>query len=98
MAAAFKYTSYAFNVEWNEIKLIIRAGGECSDVISAESMGKEYAHAVHSNGGIISMGDVCKSVECFNINGYNYYKIRDIAALLGLDVSYDSTTGKIKCK
>lgn len=98
LAAAFKDTQYAFNVEWSELGIRIRAGEECNDVISAENMGKEYVHAVHSNGGIISMDDACKSVECFNINGYNYYKIRDLAALLGFEVSYNSTTGEIECK
>lgn len=103
MAAAFKGTDYAFNAQWDEIGSTLRilTGEECKDVISTEIRSSEYAHAVHSNGGIICMNDeecASKSVECYNINGYNYYKTRDIADLLGFCVNYNSVTGKIEFK
>lgn len=101
LAAAFKDTGYAFSVEWSNMGIRIRRGQESIDEISGGSMAKGYAKATHSYGGVITLDDdeyASKSVECYNINGYNYYKIRDIADLLGFDVNYDSTTGKIECK
>lgn len=102
LAAAFKGTGYAFSVEPDQMGGVrIRRGKQCSDVISAEGMGMVNVNAVHSNGGIISFDDeklASKSVECYSINGYNHYKIRDIAAILGFEVIYDSATGRIECR
>lgn len=98
LAAALSNANYAYNVEMEILGLNIHKG-ESNDVISDESLGSEYAHAVHSNGGIITLDDdTCKSVECFNINGYNYYKIRDIADVLGFKTDYDNFSGKIVCE
>jgi hypothetical protein len=98
LAAAFKGTRYGFDVGWDEMGVNILTGEQSKDVISTESLGTEAAHAVHSNGGILHKGDDVVSVECYMINGYNYYKIRDIAAFLGFAVDYDSKTGKIDCQ
>lgn len=98
LAAAFKDTNYAFDVGWDELGVNIFLNQQSKDVISTESLGTEFAHAVHSNGGILSKGDDVVSVECYKINGYNYYKVRDVAAFLGFNVSYDSITGKIYCQ
>ncbi|QOX64899.1 hypothetical protein FRZ06_16870 [Anoxybacterium hadale] len=98
LAAAFKGTRYAFDVGWDEGGVNILMGVQSKDAISIESLGADAAHAVHSNGGILHKGDDVVSVECFMINGYNYYKIRDLAAFLGFTVSYDSKSGKINCQ
>jgi hypothetical protein len=99
LAAAFKGTRYAFDVGWDELGVNIYMGEQSKDVISTQSVGTEFAQAVHSNGGILHKGDEdVVSVECYMINGYNYYKIRDIAAFLGFAVNYDSATGKIDCQ
>ena len=98
LAAAFKGTRYAFDVGWDQLGVNIFMGKQSGDVISTESLGTEAAHAVHSNGGILSKGEDVVSVECYMINGSNYYKIRDIAAFLGFGVDYNSTTKKIECQ
>lgn len=98
LAAALKDTRYAFDVGWDELGVNLFMGEQSDDVISTESLGTEFAHAVHSNGGILRKGDDIVSVECYKINDSNYYKIRDIAAFLGFDVSYDSNTGEIHCQ
>lgn len=102
LAAAFKETEYAFDVELleNNFGLRINTNVNCNYDISHEGNGNEYACATHSNAGIITLNDEecgSKSVECYNINGYNYYKIRDIGDLLGFSIDYNSATGKIEC-
>lgn len=98
LAAAFKGTRYAFDVGWDNLGVNILMGEQSKDAISTESLGTDFVHAVHSNGGILTKGDDVVSVECFMINGSNYYKIRDLAAFLGFTVTYDSKTGKINCQ
>lgn len=98
LAAAFKGTRYSFDVGWDNLGVNILMGEQSKDSISTESLGTDFVHAVHSNGGILHKGDDVVSVECYMINGYNYYKIRDLAAFLGFTVNYDSKTGKIDCQ
>lgn len=98
LAAAFKGTRYAFDVEWDQLGGEIYMGRQSNDVICTESLGTEAMHAVHSNGGILTKGDDIKLMECYMINDSNYYKISDLAAFLGFNVNYDSITGKIYCQ
>lgn len=42
---------------------------------------------------ILSAGNVKNtSVDCYNISGYNYFKLRDVGELLGLDISYNESS------
>lgn len=87
-----------FNVSWDEDKSAISittgrkyvpVGGELSgtdELSSAEVNFNEVRLIVNGNEQVL---------DAYNINGNNYFKIRDLADIVGFDVGWDGTTGTV---
>lgn len=98
LAAAFKSTDFAFNVEWDpQNHAFTIALGEympsAEDVpplaqeVSVASRAKADMYAKQEDGSLIPL--VCRA---YLINGNHYIKLRDICAVMGVSVSWDSTS------
>lgn len=90
-------TNYSFEVEWNDALKSINlttgknytpVGGEMSGVGSVTQFGTPTTAALYVNG-------VRVDPEAYNINGNNYYKIRDIADVIGFGIDWDQATSTV---
>jgi len=87
-----------FSISWDSArsaislttgKKYVPVGGELSGDV-------DLANAIveQTNAKIIVNG-VEHTIEAYNINGNNYFKIRDISGLVGFDVGWDNATGTV---
>ncbi len=87
-----------FSISWDSARAAISlttgkkyvpVGGELSGDV-------DLANAIveQTNAKIIVNG-VEHTIEAYNINGNNYFKIRDISGLVGFDVGWDNATGTV---
>ena len=87
-----------FSISWDSArsaislttgKKYVPVGGELSGDV-------DLANAVveQTNAKIIVNG-VEHTIEAYNIDGNNYFKIRDISSLVGFDVGWDNATGTV---
>ena len=97
IANAVNGSEKQFNVIWDEesksIFIIInqdyaKTGGEFSS-------GDGKAKSAKLNNATIHVGDTPVILTAYNINGYNFVKLRDIAQVIDAGVAYDSTTKAI---
>ena len=98
LAAALNRTSKQFDVSWNNNNCKI-------DIISGQSYtftGDELIITESTNcvsttvkTSEIYLDNYKTSVDSCNINGYNYFKLRDIAKALGFSINWDSSNNKI---
>lgn len=98
IAMILKDTSARFNVVWDESKNAVNiitnkkytvVGGELEDAAAAGDL-----DIVLNSGGILKDGSPI-DIYAYNINGNNYFKIRDIASLIGFSVGWDDSTQTI---
>ena len=98
IAMILRTTSKKFNVEWDSEKNAINilpgvkytiVGGELSDADENEAL-----IIVLNNGTILKDGQPV-DVSAYNINGNNYFKIRDIGELVGFTVGWDDASSTI---
>ena len=99
LAMALSGSEKQFEVTWdgdrNAINLGFRqpytpVGGELA--VPSES---SVQQAVPSTSRLLSNGVVPLVLKAYNIGGYNYFKLRDIAALYDFGVTWDASTGNI---
>jgi len=99
LAMALNGSEKQFEVTWdgakNAITLLYRqpytpVGGELTAAPNPAAQ-----QAVPSTSTLLSNGVVPLVLKAYNIGGYNYFRLRDIAALLDFGVTWDATTGTI---
>lgn len=98
IAMILRTTSKKFNVEWDSaqnainilpgVKYVI-VGGELADAEDNEELS-----IVMNTGKILKNGEPV-DVSAYNINGNNYFKIRDIGELVGFTVGWDNDSSTI---
>lgn len=98
IAMILRTTSKKFNVEWDSAKNAINilpgvkytiVGGELADIDENEAL-----IIVLNNGAILKNGQPV-DISAYNINGNNYFKIRDIGELVGFTVGWDDASSTI---
>lgn len=97
IAMFLRTTGSKFNVEWDErlsaiaistgVKYVV-VGGELDDDNSA-------AINVEENNAPIYVDGYEQEVVAYNINGSNYFKIRDLADMVGFEVDWDGSAQAI---
>lgn len=94
IATVLRNTSRCFNVEWDKEKngilispgaAYVSIGGELVDDISGNLDVVENNTPVFVNGNQVA-------VTSYNINGSAYFKIRDIADIIDMDIEWDDAT------
>ncbi len=97
IASILSGTNYSFEVEWNEAlksinlttgKTYTPVGGELSGVGSVSQFGTPTTATLYING-------VQVDPAAYNINGNNYYKIRDIADIIGFGIDWDQAASTV---
>lgn len=85
-----------FDVVWNETEKQIEliTGKDYSGTKESNSSLDDTVEAIPSNSKLIIDGKET-NVTAYNINGNNYYKLRDLGEELGFDVYWKETTGHI---
>ena len=100
VAMALNGSAKAFDVRWNAstrtIVLTSRqsyqpVGGELSTVLPA------ITSIVPSNDNLI-LDDAPRELAAYTINGNNYFKLRDLCALLGIGVTYSASQNQIQLR
>jgi hypothetical protein len=87
-------TSAAFDVGWDStMGTVTITSGTYSGQMDYSS-DNAPADAVRSNAKIIVNGQTV-TPEVYNINGSNYFKLRDIADYVGAEVNWDAVNSEI---
>ncbi len=96
MALVLNGTNAQFDVSWDEVNKAINLLSE-KPYSSQETLdAKTVQNAVaRSNNSPIYMDGAKVIAAAYNIEGNNYFKLRDIAALLDVAVTYDASSGLI---
>jgi hypothetical protein len=99
IAMVLRSTNSKFNVGWDQSRSAVTislgekyeiAGGELEKgVISTTNDIEENTAPVYVDG-------VEKDVKCYNISGNNYFKIRDLADMIGFNVNWDEATQTVE--
>ena len=98
IAMLLKDTSKKFDISWDSSKNAVNiltgkkytvVGGELENAKASEKL-----DIVISNGGFLKNGEAI-DISAYNINGNNYFKIRDIAEIIGFTVGWDDPTSTI---
>jgi hypothetical protein len=94
IAYILKNTSAAFDVGWDSTTgtVTITSGAYSGEPDYSDN--SSPADAVRSNAKIIVNGQTV-SPEVYNIDGSNYFKLRDIADYVGAEVSWDAANSEI---
>ena len=97
IAALLNYSSKQFAVSYNQATdtVVINTGSAYMPVGDELQPLSGDASAIVSPQNVIING-VPMSIAAYNINDYNYFRLRDIAILLNLNVIYDAATGAIQ--
>lgn len=99
IAMVLRNTTSRFNVDWDQSKSAITIdldkkytiiGGELEESSISTTMDIEESSAP------IYVEGKEKDVTCYNIGGYTYFKIRDIADLIGFSVNWNEATQTIE--
>lgn len=98
IAMLLRNTSKRFDVSWDSAKNAVNiltgrkytvVGGELESAEDADNL-----DIVLSSGGFLKDGAAI-DISAYNINGNNYFKIRDIADIIGFTVGWDDPTSTI---
>jgi hypothetical protein len=94
IAAALKDTKYSFSVGFDaESKTVYITTGKDYTLLGTELKDNVTAAAeAIVSGWKLMVNGVEKTVSVYNIDGYNYYKLRDLAAIIGFGVDYNDDT------
>lgn len=97
IACILSGTGHSFEVEWNDTlksislttgKSYTAVGGELGGVGALAQLGTPTTATLYVDG-------VCVAPEAYNINGNNYFKIRDIADVIGFGIDWDAATSTV---
>ena len=93
VAASLSGTEAGFDVKWDEasqkILLDTKADYATKTVGAAAKTGAK--NATRGNGDILVDGRAV-SLQAYNIDGYNYFKLRDLGKAVGFDVTWNEAT------
>ena len=93
MAEVLNGTSAQFDVTWDEtnkaINLLSKTPYSSKETLDAKTVPNAVARA---NNSAIYLNGAKVIAGAYNIEGNNYFKLRDIAALLDVAVTYDAST------
>jgi hypothetical protein len=100
IAEALSDTSSRFDVKWNDKESIIEIVTGKEYTLVKESNDKYYNpdrnyYATATTSKILVDGKV-QNIKAFNIDGNNYFKLRDLEKLIPFDIKWDSTKNEIK--
>ncbi len=89
-------TKKQFDVSWDGTRKIIQILPESSysDILDIESDTLEDTTAVTSTAQLL-IGDTETKIEAYTINGYTYYKLRDLGTALDFGITWDQDTKTI---
>ena len=90
IAMVLKTTAKQFNVSYNDSNVTLSLGEDYAPVSNELTKPSGYATANPSNFNFQTNGRFC-SILAYNVNGYNYVKLSDLAASLNFGASYDIT-------
>lgn len=87
-----------FDVQWleEERAIVIVPEQDYSALGTELSPVAEKINSLHKNSAKLMMQAIPFHLEAYNINGYNYFKLRDLCALLGIGVTYDAANHEVK--
>lgn len=91
-------TDAQFNVEWdNDRNCIILTGGEPYETVGGELEPSQTAvtYLADSDSSVFYNGEEA-SMTGYRIDGNNYYRIRDIAKVIGFDIDYEPDTRTVQ--
>lgn len=92
IAMVLRSTNAQFNVGWDEsLSAITVSTGEKYQIIGGEleKSSINTTNDIKESSAPIYVDGVEHNVTCYNINGYTYFKIRDIADMAGFDVNWN---------
>ena len=97
VATMLDYTGSQFRVDWVANSKIIKiTTGEKADLEMEPFSRPEHATAVARRSQAGLMIDESEFLfEVYHINGYNYFKLRDLGNAIGFQVAWDSANSKI---
>ena len=85
-------TASQFNVGWDEsLSAITISTGEKYQIVGGEleSSSINTSNDIQESTAPIYVNGIQHDVTCYNINGYTYFKIRDIADMVGFEVNWN---------
>ncbi len=100
IAEALSDTPSKFDVKWNNKENIVEIVTGKEYTLVKESNDKYYNpnrnyYATVTNSKILVDGKV-QDIKAFNVDGNNYFKLRDLEKLILFDIEWDSTKNEIK--
>ena len=98
IAMLLRTTSVRFNVVWDEslggVNIIT---GQRYEIVGGElDLGTTEAGEIAENSAPVYVNGNISTLESYNIDGNNYFKIRDLADAVGFTVDYDASAGQIR--
>ena len=93
VAQVLKGTEAGFDVKWdaNAQKILLATGADYAAAASASAKVKGTKTATPGNGDILVDG-VPVTLKAYNIDGYNYFKLRDLGKAVGFSVTWSDAT------
>ena len=97
IAFALNDTGKQFEVTWDAEKSLIDmlAGKAYTSDGSELSAGDEGVKAAVSTAAIVALDGTVVELECYNIDGFNYFKLRDLGATINFGIGWDGTANAI---
>lgn len=97
LAKVVKGTEKQFEVEWNtEVKAINLVSNQAYTIVGGEmAKGDGKSKTAKLNTSKIYKDGQEVSLTAYNINGNNYFKLRDIAGAFNIGITWDGTTNTI---
>lgn len=85
-----------YQVNWDEnTKQISMVKDESAQNLTGMSQPKQAESVIKSKQTLIIDGKEYSDKECLNIDGYNYFKLRDMAEIMNFTCSWDNATSTI---
>ena len=100
VAAMLTGTRSQFNVGYDEAqRLVTVSSGEAYTVADTDLVkGEDKSASCVPSSQIITVDGETVDIEAYNIGGHNFFKLRDLGALLGFYVEYDTATNTAAIK
>ncbi|MFI3175216.1 MAG: family 10 glycosylhydrolase [Bacillota bacterium] len=89
-------TQKQFDVTWDGTRKVIQLLPQTpySDMLSIENEAVENTTAVTSTAQLL-VGDIEERMEAYTMNGYTYYKLRDLGTALNIGITWDQDSQTI---
>lgn len=85
-----------FEVTWDKDRGIVLATGQAYTPVGGEMRGKDDDEKPYTaNTSAITVDGKSVTLDAYTIEGNNYFKLRDLSAVLGFNVDWDSTTNTV---